>query len=137
MALVKAKIKVKGTKGEHFSTVLVDTGARMSLIDESLADRIGVELTGRRIDFVSISGHTVKASEAIVRELEIEGETLKYETIAVAEIPKTVKESLEKSELDGDLIAGLLTLERANMLPDTTTGALKKAGSFILSATRN
>jgi predicted aspartyl protease len=76
MTLVKAKIKLKGARNGYLSTVLVDTGARMSLIDKSIADRIGVELTGREIDFVSVSGHVVRASEAVVRELEIEGELL-------------------------------------------------------------
>jgi len=74
----------------------------------------------------------VRASEAVVRELEIEGELLKYEAVAVAEIPETVKETLTRSELDGRVIVGLLTLERANMLPDTATGTLKRVGSFIL-----
>jgi predicted aspartyl protease len=129
---VIAKVKLKGTKNEYISTALVDTGARMSLIDKSIADRIGVELTGREIDFVSVSGHVVRASEAVVRELEIERELLKYEAVAVAEIPEAVKETLTRSELDGRVIVGLLTLERANMLPDTATGTLKRVGSFIL-----
>jgi hypothetical protein len=132
MTLVKTKIKLKGARDGYLSTVLVDTGARMSLIDKSIADRIGVELTGREIDFVSVSGHIVRASEAVVRELEIEGELLKYEVVAVAEIPEAVKETLTRSELDGRVIVGLLTLERANMLPDMATGALKRVGSFIL-----
>lgn len=132
MALVKASIRLKGSKDSYRSTVLADTGARMSLVDKSLADRIGVEYTGRIIDFVSVSGHVVKALEAVVRELEIGDEVLKYEVIAVAEVPVTVKETLTKSELDGSVVVGLLTLERANLIPDTTTGMLRKVQSFIL-----
>jgi predicted aspartyl protease len=56
MALVKTKIRLKGTRDGYSSTALVDTGARMSLIDKSIADLAGVELTGREIDFVSVSG---------------------------------------------------------------------------------
>ena len=95
---------------------------RMSLIDKSLADHIGVEYTGRMIDFVSISGHVVKGSEAVTPELMIEDEILKYEVAAVVEIPETVKKTLLESGLDGNLVIGLLTLERANLIPDTTTG---------------
>jgi len=62
----------------------------------------------------------------------VEGEVLKHEAVAVAEIPKNVKETLRKSELDDNMIVGILTLERANMVPDTTTGTLKKVESFIL-----
>jgi len=130
--LVTAKVRLVGSKGSYSSTALADSGARMSLADRSLAEQIGVEYTGREINFVSISGHTVKASEAIVSELELEGEVLKYEPIAVAEIPKPVKETLLKNELDENLLIGVLTLERANTIPDTTTGKLKKVESFIL-----
>lgn len=132
MVLVKAKVRLLSEKGTYSSTVLADTGARMSLVDRLLAERIGVEYTGRDINFVSISGHTVKASEAVVSELEVEGELLKYEAIAVADIPKNVKEKLRDAGLDENIIIGVLTLERANMIPDTTTGTLKKVESFIL-----
>ena len=111
MSAVKARVRLRGTKtGYSSDAVLADSGARMSLIDSSIAERIGVEYTGREINFVSISGHTVKALEAVVVELEVESEILKYEAIAV----------------------GVLTLERANMIPDTTTGKLKKVESFIV-----
>ena len=132
MTVVKAKVKLRGTIREYDSNALADRGARMSLIDKSLADRIGVEYTGRIIDFVSISGHVVRGSEAVTPELMIEDEILKYEVAAVVEIPETVKKTLLESGLDGNLVIGLLTLERANLIPDTTTGVLRKIGSFIL-----
>lgn len=74
----------------------------------------------------------MEASGATVKEFEIEGEALKYEAVAVAEIPEGVRETLAKSELDGRVVVGLLTLERANMLPDVATGKLKKVGTFVL-----
>jgi len=132
LVLVKAKVRLTGTKGSYSSTALADTDARMSLVDRLLAEQIGLQYTGREINFVSISGHTVKASEAIVSELELEDEVLKYEPVAVAEIPKPVKETLLKYELDEKTIVGVLTLERANTIPDTTSGKLKKIESFIL-----
>lgn len=131
LVLVKAKVRLLGVKDSYSSTVLADTGARMSLVDRLLAERLRVEYTGREINFVSISGHTVKALEAVVSELEVEGEVLKYEAIAVADIPKNVKETLNENGLDENVIIGVLTLERANMVPDTTTGKLKKVESFI------
>ena len=129
---VKARVRLAGAKESYSSIVLADTGARMSLVDRLLAERIAVQYTGREINFLSISGHAVKALEALVPELEVEGEVLKHEAVAVAEIPKNVKETLRKSELDDNMIVGILTLERANMVPDTTTGTLKKVESFIL-----
>jgi len=132
--LVKAKVKLSGVKDSYSSIALIDSGARMSLLDKALAEKLGVEYTGREVDFISISGHTVKGLEAILFQIDVEGEVLKYEPVAVAEIPKTVKEALRKSELDENVIVGILTLERANMIPDTTTGTLKKVESFILTS---
>jgi hypothetical protein len=132
MALVKAKVTLSGAKESYSSTVLTDTGARMTLIDKSLAERMGVHYTGRKIDFVSVSGHVVKALEAVVSELEVEGEVLKYEAVAVAGLPEKVRESLRGSGVDENMIIGLLTIERANMIPDTTTGTLRKTDTFIL-----
>jgi len=130
MALMKAKVRLSGVKKSYSSTVLTDTGARMTLVDKSLAERIGVQYTGRTINFVS--GQVVKALEALVSELEVEDEVLKYEAVAVAEIPEKVKEALRKSEIDENIIIGILTIERANMIPDTTTGILRRVESFIL-----
>ena len=132
MAIVKAKVKLRGTKREYRAEAFADSGARMSLLDKSLAENIGVEYTERTIDFVSISGHVIKGQEAVTPELRIEDEVLKYEVVAIAEIPKTVKETIVKSGLDENLVIGLLTLERANLVPDTTTGILRKVESFIL-----
>jgi hypothetical protein len=127
---MKAKVRLSGVKKSYSSTVLTDTGARMTLVDKSLAERIGVQYTGKTINFVS--DQFVKALEALVSELEVEGEVLKYEAVAVAEIPEKVKEALRKSEIDENIIIGILTIERANMIPDTTTGILRRVESFIL-----
>jgi hypothetical protein len=132
MVLVKAKVKLSGVRGSYSSTALTDTGARMSLIDKSLAERVGVQYTGRTIDFISVSGHIVRASEAVVSELEVEGEVLRYEALAVTEIPEKVKEALRRSGFDENIIIGILTIERANMIPDTATGALRRVESFII-----
>ena len=132
MVLVRARVRLVGTKASYSANnVFADSGARMSLVDRLLAEHVGVQYTGREINFVSISGHTVKASEAIVSELEVEGEVLRYEAVAVAEMLNTVKETLEKNGLDENVVVGVLTLERANMIPDTTTGKLEKVESFI------
>jgi len=132
--LVKARVRLLGVKDSYSSTVLIDSGARMSLLDKILAEKLGVEYTGREINFVSISGHAVRGLEAILPQINVEGEVLKYEPMVVAEIPKTFKEALRKSDLDENMIIGVLTLERANMIPDTTTGTLKKIESFIFSS---
>ena len=138
MVLVKARVKLTGLKASYStSAALADSGARMSLVEKHLAEHIGVKYTGRQINFISLSGHAIKASEAIVPEMKIEGEALKYEVIAVTEIPSTVKKTLRENRLDENVIIGTLTLERANMIPNTTTGKLQKAESFILLSSQS
>jgi hypothetical protein len=66
-------VRLSGTRESYSSIALVDAGARMTLIDKSLAERVGVQFTGRVVNFVSVSGHVVKALEAVIPELEIEG----------------------------------------------------------------
>jgi predicted aspartyl protease len=73
MALIRARAHLQGYKRSYSSTALVDTGARMTLIDRLLAEEIGVECTGRILSFIFISGQPVKASEAVVSMFEIEG----------------------------------------------------------------
>jgi len=74
----------------------------------------------------------VKALEAVVPELEVEGGALRYEAVAVAEIPEAVKRVLRESQLDENVVLGLLTLERASMVPYTATGTLRRVEAFIL-----
>ena len=131
MVLVKARVGVSGSRGSYSSIALVDTGARMTLVDRLVAERVGVEHTGRILGFTSISGHIVKAVEATVPVFEVEGEVLKYEIVAVAGIPENVKRVLSQSGLDENVVVGLLTIERANMVPDTTTGTLRRVESFM------
>ncbi len=133
MVLVKASVKLRGLKTSYSTNnAFVDSDARMTIVERRIAEHIGVEYTGRRVNFISISGHKIKASEAMILEMNIEGEVLKYEAVAVADIPNTVKEVLKKNNLDENVVIGILTLERANMIPNATTGKLKKVESFIL-----
>jgi len=64
--------------------------------------------------------------------LEVEGGVLKYEAIAVSDVPEDVKKVLKESNLDESIVIGLLTIERASMVPDTTTGTLRKVESYII-----
>jgi len=74
----------------------------------------------------------VKALEAVVPELEVEGGALRYEAVAVAEIPEAVKRVSRENWLDENVVLGLLTLKRASMVPDAATGTLRRVEAFIL-----
>jgi len=133
MAIVKAAVRLIGLKNSYIvSNALVATGARMTLVDRGLAEHIGVEYIGRRLSLTSASGHRVEALEALVPEFILEGEALKYEVVAVAELPKEVREALQRNGLDEHIIVGLLTLERASMRPNPATGKLERVEIFII-----
>ena len=132
MVLVKARVCLKGVRKIYSSTALVDTGARMSLLDKLLAHRLGVEYTGRELSFIPVSGHRLKASEAIIPHIEVDDVKLKSEVVAVVRLPEDVKKVLRDNGLDDNFIVGLLTLERANLVPDTTRGILKKTEAFVI-----
>jgi len=104
----------------------------MTVVDRGLAEHLGVEFTGRKLGFISVPGHRVEAFEAIVPEVVLEGEALRYEAVAVTEIPKAVKDILRRYGMDENIIIGLLTLGRAGVIPNTAVGRLERVESFIL-----
>jgi len=133
MAIVGATIRLTGLKSSYTtSNAFVDTGARMTIVDKSLAEHIGVEYTGRKLSLVSASSHRIEALEALVPEFILEGEALKYEVVAVAELPKEVREVLQRNGLDEYIIIGLLTLERAGMRLNPATGRLERVEIFVI-----
>jgi len=104
----------------------------MTLVDRGLADHIGVDYTGRKLSLVSVPGHRIEALEALVPEFVLEDEALKYEAVAVAEIPGEVREALRRNGLDERIIVGLLTLERTGMMPKAVTGKLERVEIFVI-----
>jgi predicted aspartyl protease len=132
VTIVKARISLHGFRDTYSCIALVDTDARMTLIDNVLAERIGVEYTGRVLNLISISGQVLRALEAVVPMLGVEDEELKYEAVAVISIPEDVKRVLKQCGLDENIVVGLLTLERAGMVPDTVTGMLRKVEMLML-----
>jgi len=113
VTIVKAGVSLHGFRDTYSCVTLVDTGARMTLIDNVLAERIGVEYAGRVLNLISISEQVLRALEAVVPMLGVEDEELKYEAVAVVSIPEDVKRVLRQSRLDENVVIGLLTLERA------------------------
>jgi len=69
MALARARVYLRGYKRSYSSTALVDTGARMTLIDRLFAEEIGVECTGRILSFISISGLYLVSLRRLLRRL--------------------------------------------------------------------
>jgi predicted aspartyl protease len=131
MDIVRARVSLKGMRGSKDCIALVGTGAAMTVIDRSLAENVGVTYTGRRRSLVSATGHKLEGELAIVRELIVEDEVLDYEKVMVVELSGGLRKVLREMGVDDSVIIGLTTVELAGLMPDTATGRLKKAETFL------
>jgi len=111
---------------------VVDTGASVTVVDKDVADMVGVTYVKRTLILTAASGHKMEGELAVINKLIVEGEELPYAHLLILKIPDEVKETLRLRQLNDWAIIGLTTLELLNLMPDTTTGELKKAESFML-----
>jgi len=132
LTIVRANLRLEGTKEHSEGTALIDTGASVTLIDRDVADKVGVTHLRRTLTLTTASGHKMEGELAVINKLVIEGEELPYAHLLILKIPKEVKEMLRSKQLSDWGIIGLTTLELLNLMPDTTTGKLKKSESFML-----
>jgi hypothetical protein len=135
VSIAKARVSPRGFREAYSCVAPVSTGARMTLIDRVLAERVGVEYRGRVLNPTSISGQVLRALEAVVPVLRVEDEELKYEAVAVISIPEDVKRVLRQSRLDENIVIGLLTLERAGIVPEPCGNyeAIGSASGYVLT----
>jgi len=130
--LVKAGFRVIGSRGSIEGVALVDTGASLTMLDRGVAGGIGVKYVGRRVRIVVADGHEVESELAIVDKLVVEGEELPYAYVAVLDFPARVRERLREEGLSDCYTIGLTTLELLQLVPDTTTGKLRKTSALLL-----
>jgi len=132
LTIVKARLRLQGSREHSDGTALVDTGASVTIVDRDLADKIGVTYVKRILTLTTASGHKMEGELAVINKLIVEGEELPYAHLLVLKIPEEVKEMLRSKELSDWGVVGLTTLELLNLMPDTTTGKLRKTDSFML-----
>lgn len=129
--IVISYVELKGLKGSAKCRALVDTSAAMTVIDKRLAEALGVMYTGRKRTLTSATRHKLEGEVAVVRELTIDGETLDYERVLVVEFNEGVKKTLSGLGVHDSIIIGVTTVEAASLIPDVTTGRLRKAEAFL------
>jgi len=130
--LVRAGFKVIGFRESIEGVALVDTGASLTMLDRGVADGIGVKYVGRRVRIVVADGHEVKGELAIVDKLIVEGEELPYAYVVAFDFPTRVRERLREEGLSDCCIIGLTTLELLQLVPDITTGKLRRTSALLL-----
>jgi len=129
---VKAKVVIRGSKGSAELTALVDAGSSMTVVDRGLAEAIGVEYTDRERVIVTASGQEIVSKVAIVKELIVEDEPLKFERVLVMDFSENVKEGLKNLGVSDSMVLGMTTLESAGFMPDTTTGKLRRVKLLLI-----
>ena len=131
---MKARATVIGFKDRIEGTVLVDTGASLTLLDRRIAEIVGVKSVGRTVNVVA-DGHELVAELAILEKLTVEGEELPYAYVAVLEFPNSLRQKLRELSLVDWRMLGLSTLELLQLAPDVRTGTLRKTTAFAIILT--
>lgn len=132
LGFAKAKFKISGSKGSVEGNALVDSGAWYTVIDEEIAERIGVRYTGLTITLTSFSGHKVPCREAIVEFITIEEKTAPSELIAVCKIPQQVKKLLVRQNVEDWIVIGVHTLERLGYAVDVVSHRLVESPGTLM-----
>jgi len=130
--IVKASITINGDKSSISEVALTDTGSALTLLDEVIANTVGVRMLNRKIRLVVADGHEVVAKLGVIKELIVEGESLPEVHVGVTKFPEKVKEILRKLGLADWCVIGLATLEILGLAPNTSSGKLEKVGVIIL-----
>lgn len=60
MTIVRANLRLEGTKEHSEGTALIDTGASVTLIDRDVADKVGVTHLRRTLTLTIASGHKME-----------------------------------------------------------------------------
>lgn len=123
---VRARIKVCN-EGKTFSDVaLADTGATGIIIDESVAEELGLKTFGEA-KIVTL-GTVVKCSFANVSNVIVEDAEIGPRRLFVCRFPKEVKERLKLMGFSERIILGVSAIEDAGYIPNTKKGVLEKVG---------
>src|SRR5438094_5960301 len=113
MGHVYQRVKLGAVNGEDL-TILVDTGATLSLIPPALADRLGITRLPRKQVIVLADGRRIEAEVGVVM-VEI-GDRKAASTVADCDEP----------------LLGVESLETLGLAVDPTTGSLKPTRSFTV-----
>jgi len=132
MAIVRARVVIRGTRGSAEEVALVDTGSTYTLIDRELAQEIGVRSTSKKVKVIVADGHEIVGDLAVVEEIDVEGEVLPLAHLLVIDFPAGLAKRLEDLGLSKRAILGPLTLEALGLAPDTGVGRLKRVGPLLV-----
>ncbi|RLE56661.1 MAG: hypothetical protein DRJ40_05070 [Thermoprotei archaeon] len=129
--IIKARVVIKGSRRVTEGNVLVDTGATYSIIDEELANEIGVKLLERpeRILLRGICCQ-IEGRLCVIDTLIIEDITVGPSVAVLTRLSTEVKEILKSYEVLNTFILGLRDI--VGFTIDVKSGRLKWVGYLAL-----
>ncbi len=128
---ILAKVLLQGTKNQVTGQALVDTGATFTVIDEELANYLGVEPVPKRererVKLVSLCC-TVEGKLVNLKYMEIEGKPVGATSVIVVNLSRKIKEVLKKLGAREDIVIGMADLSKTGYIIDPVQGKLKYIG---------
>ncbi|RLE56574.1 MAG: hypothetical protein DRJ40_05555 [Thermoprotei archaeon] len=128
---ILAKVLLQGTKNQVAGQALVDTGATFTVIDEELANYLGVEpVPKRERERVKLVGLccTVEGKLVNLKYMEIEGRPVGATSVIMVKLSKEIKEALKKLGARQDVIIGIADLSKTGHTIDLVQRKLKYVG---------
>lgn len=87
MDIVRAELRLEGSKGYSEGIMLVDTVASVTIVDKKVVDKVGVTHSKRILTLTTASGHNMDGELAAVNKLIVEREELPYGHLLALKIP--------------------------------------------------
>lgn len=127
---VKARVKIYNGEKVFGDVAIVDTGITGLIIDELVAEELGLKVFGE-VEVATL-GSTIKCGFIDVENVVIEEAEIGPRRILVCKFPEEVKKKLKSMGFSDKAILGVSVLEDAGYVPNTGKGVLEKVGFFAL-----
>ena len=127
---VRARVELRDGDRVFSGVVLVDTGATGVMIDESVAERLGLETFGEGV--IVTLGLAVKCRFADASSVVVEDAGIGPRRVAVCRLPEVVKEGLKALGFSEGVVLGVSAVEDAGYVPDAREGVLRRVGLLAI-----
>jgi len=127
---VRARVELCNGDCVFSGVVLVDTGATGVMIDESVAERLGLETFGEGV--IVTLGSAVECRFADVSSVAVEDADIGPRRVAVCRFPEMVKEGLKALSFSEGVVLGVSAVEDAGYVPDAREGVLRRVGLLAI-----
>ena len=127
---VRARVELRNGDRSLSGVALVDTGTTGVIIDESVAEQLGLKTFGEGV--IVTLGSAVRCRFADVGSVVVEDTDIGPRRVAVCRFPEEVKERLKALGFSEGVVLGVSAVEDAGYVPDTREEVLRKVGLLAI-----